>query len=243
MYAQNVLLFAGMAMGHAIRSQSFACGSAETTEEQLEYHRQFAAQEAANRDSGLTTMAAINVQVYLHAISATEGGLSDEATLQSQFETIRAAFAPHDIALEYAGSTRTVNADWANEGNGFEMPMKQALRAGSYQAMNFYIVDELPSASGYCTYPTNAPEGSDAFFRDGCTLAKGAIGPIAVHESGHWFGLIHTFEGDSCDGQGDLVDDTPAQAGPSSGCPVGRDSCPNHPGEDPIHNYMDYTEP
>jgi len=36
------------------------------------------------------------------------------------------------------------------------------------------------------------------------------------------------------------VDDTPAQASPTSGCPEGRDSCPAA-GLDPIHNYMDYS--
>jgi len=27
----------------------------------------------------------------------------------------------------------------------------------------------------------------------------------------------------------------------SDGCFIGQDSCPDHPGLDPIHNYMDYS--
>jgi hypothetical protein len=62
---------------------------------------------------------------------------------------------------------------------------------------------------------------------------------------GHYFGLIHTFgeEPGSCTGSGsdDEISDTPVQAGPTSGCPENRDSCPDQAGLDPIHNYMDYS--
>lgn len=77
--------------------------------------------------------------------------------------------------------------------------------------------------------------------------------------SQHWLGLLHTFQTlvsdeDSCSpdeqGFGDFVDDTPIQAGPSTGLAescteyLGNgeapDTCPDLPGRDDIHNFMNY---
>ena len=55
------------------------------------------------------------------------------------------------------------------------------------------------------------------------------------------FGLFHVFQGQACSGAGDMVDDTPIQSIATSGCPASQDSCPADPGEDNIHNYMDYS--
>jgi len=65
------------------------------------------------------------------------------------------------------------------------------------------------------------------------------LGGTIAHEVGHWVGLYHTFQ-EGCE-DGDEVVDTPAQAGPTSGCPEGQDSCASE-GLDPIHNYMDYSD-
>ena len=38
-----------------------------------------------------------------------------------------------------------------------------------------------------------------------------------------------------------MVADTPPQGAPTSHCPEDIDTCPDMPGLDPIHNYMDYS--
>lgn len=85
------------------------------------------------------------------------------------------------------------------------------------------------------------------------------LGNTLVHETGHYFGLYHTFQG-GCGPvadvtAGDAVDDTPCEASPAYGTVAdvsGRDTCtgagqsdaatgPWH-GLDPWSSYLDYTD-
>lgn len=175
--------------------------------------------------------------------------------LSDQIDVLNAAYNPHDIAFTLADTDRTVNAEWANDEAGAELTMKRALRKGDYRSLNIYVMNALvDDAFGYCYLPAAGvaeATSSSAYMLDGCsleadTLPGGAmtgynLGQTCTHEVGHWFGLYHTFEGDDCSGTGDLIADTPASASMTEGCPVGRNSCPDQDGEDPIHNYMDYS--
>jgi len=61
-------------------------------------------------------------------------------------------------------------------------------------------------------------------------------GDTVVHESGHAFGLLHTFDG-GCWGKGDWIEDTSTEKLPHYDCVVDL-SCGQ---TDPVHNFMDYS--
>ncbi|CAF9926746.1 MAG: hypothetical protein HETSPECPRED_006413 [Heterodermia speciosa] len=108
--------------------------------------------------------------------------------------------------------------------------------------------------SGQCQ---KIPLATSTYINDGCNVLAATMpnngldsyqqGKTAVHEVGHWFGLLHTFMGESCDPSdpGDFVDDTAQESASTDGCPplegYTKDSCPDSPGTDPVHNFMDYS--
>ena len=65
-------------------------------------------------------------------------------------------------------------------------------------------------------------------------------GFTGVHEIGHWFGLLHTFE-NGCAAPGDGIADTSPEAVATDGCVIDKDTCEGG-GPDPIHNFMDYSD-
>ena len=105
---------------------------------------------------------------------------------------------------------------------------------------------------GICPFPKKAEFGIQEFFNDGCqvltsTMPGGSLteycaGGTVVHESGYWMGFLHTFEGMDCKGPGDYIADTPCEAIPTNGCPENKDKCPDQPRNDPIHDFMDYSD-
>jgi len=198
---------------------------------------------------GMSIQAAIEVDLYLHVVTsgtALNQGNAPDSQLAQQVAVLNSDFAPQGIHFNLRGTDRTINSTWANDID--PVAMRTALRKGSYSALNVYIEQSMPGLFGKCTYPTTASPRN--IITDGCavlysTLPGGTstnfnLGKTLTHEVGHWFGLFHTFQG-GCTGDGDFIADTPASNSTGRGCPETRDSCPNDPGFDPVHNLMDYS--
>ncbi|KAL5121467.1 hypothetical protein ACEQ8H_000539 [Pleosporales sp. CAS-2024a] len=177
-----------------------------------------------------------------------------------QLDALNAAYKPYDISFNLINVTWTTNDAWAVGAGADDDNMKKALRQGTYSTLNLYFQTDMTGGNlGTCTLPSsmgqNKPDPS-VYHNDGCninantmpggTMAGYNAGKTAVHETGHWMGLLHTFEGNSCDGPGDYIDDTPVESTATDGCPTSpaKRSCPSQQGpneSDPIHNYMDYS--
>ena len=164
------------------------------------------------------------------------------------------AYASSNIQFTLRSTDFTVNARWAAAGQdtAAESEMKEALHKGTYSDLNLYFLSNLGDGLlGFCYFPLDNPTAEDVLL-DGCVILAGTVpganevpnydlGLSAVHETGHWFGLFHVFQGNSCSGPGDYIGDTPRQSTATEGCPRRKDSCPSASGLDNIHNYMDYS--
>jgi hypothetical protein len=192
----------------------------------------------------------VTIPVAFHVIRSTDG-LSydvDDEQLEDQIDVLNDAYSGTSFQFELLSIDRTNNSVWASYStfSADEFAMATALGIDQATTLNFFVRN-IPDGLGSGRTPnefTHDPEYDGVNVHYTC-LPGGShstknLGHVGTHEVGHWLGLLHTFEG-GCSGDGDGVNDTPAEASPASGCPTGRDTCPSA-GDDPIHNYMDYTD-
>ncbi|KAG6008855.1 hypothetical protein E4U21_003666 [Claviceps maximensis] len=251
------LAVAGAAAGTVpAQRRTVRCAAHGPTDHQTAEAKELALLEAELIQTGAPIPAApVEVNVYFHSVSNSTKGLLSDATIKAQFDVLATDFLPAGFHMKLVNTTKTVNARWSDTSEyANELALKRGLRQGNYRDLNIYFIDRIDEQDsfGRCWLPQTFDKGSDEFYRDGCVIQSGTVpggwqppafnkGKTVTHETGHFLGLFHTFEG-GCSGSGDLVADTPAQESSSSGCPVNRDSCPGKPGLDPIHNFMDYSD-
>jgi len=199
----------------------------------------------------------VNIPVWVHVINKGAGlanGDVPQSQITAQMQVLNDAWGGVNSPFVFvlAGVTRTTNLAWYDMANpNAELAAKTALRRGGPETLNLYVSDLSDNLLGYAYYPedyaafpiydgvvilnTSVPGG---------TAAPYNLGDTGTHEVGHWLGLAHTFEGGCSSRTNDFVADTPIEASPAFGCPVGRDTCKSTrvPELDPILNFMDYTD-
>ncbi len=213
------------------------------------------------------------IPVVVHVIH--DGGVENisDAQIQSQIDVLnedyRKIFGSNgfgngvDTEIEFCLAKRNPDGDCTNGivriksplayHDSYERPMLSALSSWDpTRYLNIYVVKTMAGGVlGYASFPGGPPN------QDGVVMVHNAFGTMGTvtppynqgrtcsHESGHWFGLYHTFNGgcgvDTC-ADGDLVCDTPPVVNPNFNCPV-INSCNNDMPDvnDQVENYMDYT--
>lgn len=261
-------LLANVAGGLALVSQAEAardkCGSSDPEPEALEAAARLRDAQRAEgalrrRDDGEGLL----ITTYVHVVEDTaNAGFVTDGMITDQMRVLNETYAPHGIQFAVADVSHSVNDSWTTQARIRDKAL--ALRRGGYDDLNLYLdtglMTSAGSATGLCSFPVADPAGTGVngtswLVWDGCFVSPGTMpggpgvpwdagdnkGKTATHEVGHWLGLFHVFDGFDCAGEGDLIDDTPATSVATVGCPVRQDSCPDQPGLDPVHNYMDYA--
>lgn len=225
----------------------------EVAAAERDFQARNANRKAAGKDVGV--QAVTTIPVVFHVVTGTGGvGNVTDAQINAQIAEMNQDYAGGESSqaanTEFQFTLQSIkrwqNNNWFNDPDSAagERALKTATHQGDKHTLNIWSTNT--SYLGYATFPwwySGDP------LLDGIVIQYGSLpgGPItnynlgktATHESGHWLGLYHTFEG-GCSANNDMVADTPAERTSTSGCPASKDTCPAA-GVDPIHNYMDYS--
>ena len=195
---------------------------------------------------------AVNIPVSFHVVrsgtSLSQGNVTT-TMINDQISVLNAAYASHGLSFTLVNVDYTTKSSWFTGcySSGTERSMKRSLNDDPAHTLNIYTCKPSGGILGWAYFPNSYPESD---YRHGVVLLYSSLpggsaapyhlGDTGTHEVGHWAGLYHTFQG-GCTGSGDYVADTPAEASAAYGCPTGRNTC-SSPGNDPIENFMDYTD-
>lgn len=191
------------------------------------------------------------IETVVHVMCNDNGSgcAATQAMVDDQMVVLNVGFAKTGFSFNLKKTNFINNSVWLNVGFNSDEEMKTSLAEDPATTFNVYIADLGDGLLGWATFPDmfRGDEGSKqhGVVILGDSLPGGSaepynLGDTLTHEAGHYLGLYHTFQG-GCKG-GDLVNDTPAERSPAYGCPLGKDTCRRAAGQDPITNFMDYTD-
>ncbi|HWM01682.1 MAG TPA: zinc metalloprotease [Actinophytocola sp.] len=209
-----------------------------------------------SRLAGKKAPRAVSIPVVFHVVHAANGtGNVANSVVNQQIAEMNQNFAGQEAPGSAANTQfsftlqavrRHQNNSWFNDPDSAagERAMKTATHEGNARTLNIWSTNT--SYLGYATFPwwyAGDPQLDGVVIQYGSLpggpIANYNLGKTASHETGHWLGLYHTFQG-GCSSTNDQVADTPAERTATEGCPAGKNTCPAA-GADPIHNYMDYS--
>ncbi|MCF8255913.1 MAG: PKD domain-containing protein [Flavobacteriales bacterium] len=152
--------------------------------------------------------------------------------------------------------TEGINRVYSALTNNADDAVKAVSYWNSTRYFNVWVVNSIDNDGeaglvlGYAQFP-----GFGGATTDGVVVRADRVGSIEfavagdkgrtlTHETGHWLGLMHTFQG-GCTGGffGEGVDDTPPVAEANFNCGFNLNSCTNDNPDlpDMVENYMDYA--
>ncbi|KAL4899871.1 hypothetical protein BDW74DRAFT_162875 [Aspergillus multicolor] len=252
---------------------SARCGTRNPSERVHAQHKYFLEKEdrEAARLASARDVFSATIDTYVHVVTSNTTAGINTTTLPSQIhkqiDVLNENYASTGFQFNLVNVSYTHNDHWTAimDGSTTEYEVKSTLRRGDYTALNLYFGTIGSGILGYATFPDTVTPREfllDGVVCDPQSLPGGKapynLGITAVHETGHWLNLFHTFQPGNddpaqpgCYGHGDYIHDTPAEAYAAFGCPASRDTCKGAveanntlsvPGPDPIHNFMDYTD-
>ncbi len=239
--------------------------------ERARINREVAPTVAAVRAAQRSARSVVKVPVYIHVMHGTHGkdrNLKRKAA-RKMYRILKRGFSGRqnssmgDSGIRFKLRKIKVhrNDSWyhSRPGTRADTQMHKRLHRGKARALNIYVKDaRIRGAAllGIARFPWQyrAHKRLDGITVNVAGLPGGRargynLGDTVIHETGHWLGLFHTFEG-GCSYPNDGVVDTPMEAYANYLCPVYLNTCVQQDpvthaeiddGPDPIHNFMDYS--